>query len=142
VVRVRVGGVCGHVVLVRYRRGDDDMQQQQQQHSDQDSDEDLSGINFPIIDSSRRDQSTTKISCKDDIKKSNYDTSNNQITNNKKGVVDEDAIIRCFNISVNSHMNKSDTVEVFEPMPPKNEVVSKTTLSKADQPTKKKKVEQ
>ena len=104
----------------------------QQQQSD-DSDEDLSGINFPIIDSSRRDQSTTKISCKDDIKKSNgYATSNNQINNNKKGV-DEDAIIRCFNISVNSHMNKSDnTVEVFEPMPPKKEV-PKTTLSKADQ---------
>jgi len=101
--------------------------QQQQQHSDQDSDKDLSGINFPIIDSSRRDQSTTKISCKDNIKKSNYDTSNNQITNNKKGLVDEDAIIRCFNISVNSHMNKSYTVEVFEPMPPKKEV-SKTTL--------------
>ena len=104
----------------------------QQQQSDQDSDEDLSGINFPIIDSSRRDQSTTKISCKDDddIKKSNdYATSNNQISNNNKGVVDEDAIIRCFNISVNSHMNKSGTDEVFEPMPPKKEVVSKTTLS-------------
>ena len=89
-----------------------------QQQSDQDSDEDLSGINFPIIDNSttNNDQSTTKISCKDDIKKSNgYDTSNNQITNNNKGVVDEDAIIRCFNISVNSHINKSDTVEVFEP---------------------------
>ena len=116
----------------------------QQQHSDDDSDEDLSGINFPIIDNSSttKDQSTTKISYKDDVKKSNgYNTSNNQITNNKKGVVDEDAIIRCFNISVNSHMNKSDTVEVFEPMPPKKEV-SKTTLSKADQPTKKQKVEQ
>ena len=105
----------------------------QQQQSDQDSDEDLSGINFPIIDNSSTTdyQQTTKISCKDDIKKSNgYSTSNNQITNNNKGLVDEDAIIRCSNISVNSHMNKSDTVEVFEPMPPKKkEVVSKTTLS-------------
>ena len=117
------------------------MQQQQQQHSDQDSDEDLSGINFPIIDNSTTNnhQSSTKISCKDDIKKINgYATSNN--TNNKG--VDEDAIIRCFNISVNSHMNKSGTVEVFEPMPPKKEVVPKTTLSKVDQPNKKQKVEQ
>jgi len=111
----------------------------QQQHLDDSSDEDLSGINFPINNSITNYH---KISCKDDIKKSNgYNTSHNQITNNK-GVVDEDAIIRCFNISVNSHMNKSDTVEVFEPMPPKNEVVSKTTLSKADQPNKKQKVEQ
>ena len=114
------------------------MQQQQQQQSDQDSDEDLSGINFPIIDSSRRDQSTTKVSSKEDIKKSNgYDTSNNQITNTNNKGVDEDAITRCFNISVNSHMNKSDTVEVFEPMPPKKEVVSKTTLSTSDQQSKK-----
>ena len=121
------------------------MQQQQQHHPDDDSDdEDLSGINFPIIDNSTTNnhQLTTKISCKDDIKKSNgYDTSNNQITNNNKGV-DEDAIIRCFNISVNSHINNSDTVEVFEPMPPKKEVVPKTTLSNADQPNKKQKVEQ
>jgi len=109
----------------------------QQQYSDDGSDEDLSGINFPINNSTTNYH---KISCKDDIKKSNgYKTTNNQI--NSKGV-DEDAIIRCFNISVNSHMNKSDTVEVFEPMPPKKKEVPKTTLSTSDQPNKKQKVEQ
>ena len=79
--------------------------QQQQQHSDQDSDEDLSGINFPIIDNSTNNhQSTTKISCKDDFKKSNgYNTSHNQITNNINKGVDEDAIIRCFNMLFQSH---------------------------------------
>ena len=105
--------------------------QQQQQHSEDDSDEDLSGINFPIIDNSTTNHQSTKISCKDDIKKSNgYSTyTYNQTTNTNKKGVDEDAIIRCFNISVNSHMNKSNTVEVFEPMPLKKEEVPKTALS-------------
>eukprot|EP00579_Thalassiosira_antarctica_P007903 CAMPEP_0201903572 /NCGR_PEP_ID=MMETSP0902-20130614/55548_1 /ASSEMBLY_ACC=CAM_ASM_000551 /TAXON_ID=420261 /ORGANISM="Thalassiosira antarctica, Strain CCMP982" /LENGTH=142 /DNA_ID=CAMNT_0048437625 /DNA_START=1186 /DNA_END=1614 /DNA_ORIENTATION=+ len=84
---------------------EDDKCDESQQQLAEDSDEDLCHVNFPI----------------------KWDTDGNNSHNDAVSrpaasinKVDEDATIRCFNLSVNAHTEKRERVAVFEPMLPKN----------------------
>lgn len=73
----------------------------------------LCDVDFPIFDKSAKAEHHHD-DIKDDGKNSN--STNNKLAGDK--VVDEDAIIRCFDLSIKSHVDGSSMVPVFKPMPP------------------------
>ena len=98
-----------------------------------DSDEELCDVDFPITDNRR---STTDDGLEAVDRHGGKHNSNehrvNESVENK--VVDEDAIIRCFNLSVDAHVKKRGEVVAFEPMlspPLKDGEAAATTTSSA-----------
>ena len=74
----------------------------------------LCDVDFPIFDKS------AKAEHHHDGKKDNGKSSTNAVNNNKPAgnkVVDEDAIMRCFDLSIKSHFGGTP-VPVFDPVPP------------------------
>ena len=86
----------------------------------------LCDVDFPIFDTS-----SSAITENDDLSK--HHNSSSTTSNNNKPVdvkFDEDAIIRCFDLSIKSHVDGIGTVPVFEHLPPqKNDNESTTTSS-------------
>ena len=86
----------------------------------------LCDVDFPIFDTS-----SSAITENDDLSK--HHNSSSTTANNNKPVndkPDEDAIIRCFDLSIKSHVDGIGTVPVFEPdMPPEKNDKESTTYT-------------
>eukprot|EP00571_Detonula_confervacea_P000392 CAMPEP_0172313840 /NCGR_PEP_ID=MMETSP1058-20130122/21107_1 /TAXON_ID=83371 /ORGANISM="Detonula confervacea, Strain CCMP 353" /LENGTH=164 /DNA_ID=CAMNT_0013027561 /DNA_START=7 /DNA_END=501 /DNA_ORIENTATION=- len=89
----------------------------QQQPADEDSDEDLCGVVFPIIDNTETGDQSSASDMGRNGGGGNFNVNGSAIPVNR---VDEDAVIRCFDLSVNAHIERSCDVKAFEPMAPKN----------------------
>ena len=76
----------------------------------------LCDVDFPIFDKSSSAKAEHHYDGKDNVNSSSTANNNNKPAGNK--VVDEDAIIRCFDLSIKSHVDGSSMVPVFKPMPP------------------------
>ena len=91
---------------------------------DDSDDEDVCDISFPIVDNSLttemkndvvddQHQPMTKESVGGDTYLDGHSNSTAAAAGQYKSDIDEDAIIRCFDISVNSHINRS-SIAIFE----------------------------
>ena len=82
----------------------------------------LCDIDFPISDKSSSQATENDDLSKHHVGKDDGRNSSSTTANNNKPVdvkvVDEDAIIRCFDLSIKSHVDGIGTVPVFEPLPP------------------------
>ena len=78
--------------------------------------ESLCDVDFPIFDKSAKAEHHHD--GKDNVNSSSNANNNNDNKPAGNKVVDEDAIIRCFDLSIKSHVDGSSMVPVFEPMPP------------------------
>jgi len=88
-----------------------------QQPPAEDSDEDLCDVAFPIIDNrSTANGGGEELTGDDEMSKIHKNDGNGTAAN----ILDEHAVMRCFGLSVNAHV-EGGAVATFEPMPPKNE---------------------